>query len=57
MTRLLLLLCLAFVAVPRGAYAEDAATKIAKTTVVDQSQAAAAVVCSLENPESCEACQ
>lgn len=33
------------------------ATKIAKTTVVSQTQAAAAVVCSLENPESCEACQ
>ena len=36
------------------------ATKIAKTTVsapADQAQANAAVVCSLENPEYCEACQ
>ncbi len=36
------------------------ATKIAKTTVSalpDQAQAAAAVFCSLENPEYCEACQ
>ncbi|MFC4728989.1 ribonucleoside-diphosphate reductase subunit alpha [Coralloluteibacterium thermophilus] len=40
------------------------ATRITKTTVsspakaaVDQTQANAAVVCSLENPESCEACQ
>ncbi|HEX7632502.1 MAG TPA: ribonucleoside-diphosphate reductase subunit alpha, partial [Lacunisphaera sp.] len=41
------------------------ATKIAKTTVsaakaapaVDQEQATAAVFCSLENPEYCEACQ
>jgi ribonucleoside-diphosphate reductase alpha chain len=36
------------------------ATKIAKTTVSavpDQAQANAAVVCSLENPEYCEACQ
>ncbi|WP_329742242.1 ribonucleoside-diphosphate reductase subunit alpha [Dyella sp. A6] len=40
------------------------ATKIAKTTVsagktttVDQEQASAAVFCSLENPEYCEACQ
>ncbi|HWU77643.1 MAG TPA: ribonucleoside-diphosphate reductase subunit alpha [Rhodanobacter sp.] len=33
------------------------ATKIAKTTVSDQRQANAAVVCSLENPEYCEACQ
>lgn len=40
------------------------ATRIAKTTVsspakaaIDQTQANAAVVCSLENPESCEACQ
>ncbi|WP_183960724.1 ribonucleoside-diphosphate reductase subunit alpha [Chiayiivirga flava] len=33
------------------------ATKIAKTTVVSQTQANAAVVCSLENPGSCEACQ
>ena len=36
------------------------ATKIAKTTVAavpDQSQASAAVFCSLENPEYCEACQ
>ncbi|WP_108472060.1 ribonucleoside-diphosphate reductase subunit alpha [Rhodanobacter thiooxydans] len=33
------------------------ATKIAKTTVSDQAQATAAVVCSLENPEYCEACQ
>ncbi|MEO5829080.1 MAG: ribonucleoside-diphosphate reductase subunit alpha, partial [Rhodanobacter sp.] len=36
------------------------ATKIAKTTVSavpDQVQANAAVVCSLENPEYCEACQ
>lgn len=33
------------------------ATKIAKTTVSDQAQANAAVVCSLENPEVCEACQ
>jgi ribonucleoside-diphosphate reductase alpha chain len=33
------------------------ATKIAKTTVTDQAQANAAVVCSLENPEYCEACQ
>ena len=32
------------------------ATKIAKTTV-DAPSATAAVVCSLENPESCEACQ
>ncbi len=30
MTRLLLLLCFAFVAIPRGAHAEDAATKTAK---------------------------
>jgi ribonucleoside-diphosphate reductase alpha chain len=36
------------------------ATKIAKTTVSavpDQAQATAAVFCSLENPEYCEACQ
>jgi ribonucleoside-diphosphate reductase alpha chain len=36
------------------------ATKIAKTTVLvvpNQAEAAAAVVCSLENPEYCEACQ
>jgi len=36
------------------------ATKIAKTTVStvpDQAEAAAAVFCSLENPEYCEACQ
>jgi ribonucleoside-diphosphate reductase alpha chain len=36
------------------------ATRIAKTTVAagpDQSQANAAVFCSLENPEYCEACQ
>ena len=35
------------------------ATRIAKTTVSTQTQtqANAAVVCSLENPESCEACQ
>jgi ribonucleoside-diphosphate reductase, alpha subunit len=36
------------------------ATKIAKTTVSaapDQAQANAAVLCSLENPEYCEACQ
>ena len=36
------------------------ATRIAKTTVAavpDQAQAAAAVFCSLENPEYCEACQ
>jgi len=36
------------------------ATRIAKTTVsaaTDQAQANAAVVCSLENPEYCEACQ
>ncbi|TAM21881.1 MAG: ribonucleoside-diphosphate reductase subunit alpha, partial [Rhodanobacter sp.] len=45
------------------------ATKIAKTTVsagkaeakaapaIDQDQASAAVFCSLENPEYCEACQ
>jgi ribonucleoside-diphosphate reductase alpha chain len=35
------------------------ATKIAKTTVAasDQQQASAAVFCSLENPEYCEACQ
>ena len=33
------------------------ATKIAKTTVSDQAQANAAVVCSLENPEYCQACQ
>ena len=36
------------------------ATKIAKTTVAampDQAQASAAVFCSLENPEYCEACQ
>ncbi|MDE2155288.1 MAG: ribonucleoside-diphosphate reductase subunit alpha [Xanthomonadaceae bacterium] len=33
------------------------ATKIAKTTVADQAQAKAAVVCSLENPGYCEACQ
>jgi ribonucleoside-diphosphate reductase alpha chain len=36
------------------------ATKIAKTTVSapsDQAHATAAVVCSLENPEYCEACQ
>jgi ribonucleoside-diphosphate reductase alpha chain len=36
------------------------ATKIAKTTVSappDPAQASAAVFCSLENPEYCEACQ
>ena len=33
------------------------ATKIAKATVSDQTQASAAVVCSLENPEYCESCQ
>ncbi|CAM5517991.1 ribonucleoside-diphosphate reductase subunit alpha [Rhodanobacter lindaniclasticus] len=33
------------------------ATKIAKTTVSDQTQATAAVMCSLEDPEYCEACQ
>jgi ribonucleoside-diphosphate reductase alpha chain len=36
------------------------ATKIAKTTVAapaSQQQASAAVFCSLENPEYCEACQ
>ncbi|MGB5853545.1 MAG: ribonucleoside-diphosphate reductase subunit alpha [Rhodanobacter sp.] len=33
------------------------ATRIAKTTVADQAQASAAVMCSLENPEYCEACQ
>jgi len=33
------------------------ATRIAKTTVTTDEQANAAVVCSLENPESCEACQ
>jgi ribonucleoside-diphosphate reductase alpha chain len=35
------------------------ATRIAKTTVDNSSiaEAEAAVVCSLENPESCEACQ
>jgi ribonucleoside-diphosphate reductase alpha chain len=36
------------------------ATKIAKTTVTapaSQQQASAAVFCSLENPEYCEACQ
>ena len=36
------------------------ATRIAKTTVAavpDQAQATAAVFCSLENPEYCEACQ
>ncbi len=33
------------------------ATRIAKTTVTSAEQANAAVVCSLENPESCEACQ
>jgi ribonucleoside-diphosphate reductase alpha chain len=38
------------------------ATRIARTTaevpaVTEQSQAAAAVACSLENPGSCEACQ
>ena len=33
------------------------ATRIAKTTVPDQAQASAAVICSLENPDYCEACQ
>ncbi|MBX3724835.1 MAG: ribonucleoside-diphosphate reductase subunit alpha [Xanthomonadales bacterium] len=33
------------------------ATRIAKTTVADRPTATAAVACSLENPESCEACQ
>ncbi|MET0283472.1 MAG: ribonucleoside-diphosphate reductase subunit alpha [Polyangiales bacterium] len=33
------------------------ATKIAKATVSSSEEATAAVVCSLENPESCEACQ
>ncbi len=33
------------------------ATRIAKATVSSPAQATAAVVCSLENPESCEACQ
>lgn len=34
------------------------ASKISKTTVpVTQASAAKAVACSLENPESCEACQ
>ena len=33
------------------------ATRIAKATVGNAEQASAAVVCSLENPESCEACQ
>lgn len=33
------------------------ATRIAKTTVATDEQANAAVICSLENPESCEACQ
>lgn len=33
------------------------ATKIRKTTVVDEAEASQAVSCSLENPETCEACQ
>jgi ribonucleoside-diphosphate reductase alpha chain len=33
------------------------ASKIAKTTVSENASARAAVACSLENPESCEACQ
>ena len=33
------------------------ATRIAKTTVSDQAQASASVICSLENPDYCEACQ
>ncbi|MFA6229812.1 MAG: ribonucleoside-diphosphate reductase subunit alpha [Rhodanobacter sp.] len=33
------------------------ATRIAKTTVSDQAQASTAVICSLENPDYCEACQ
>ncbi|HEY2346414.1 MAG TPA: ribonucleoside-diphosphate reductase subunit alpha [Xanthomonadaceae bacterium] len=33
------------------------ATRIAKTTLVAETPAPAAVTCSLENPESCEACQ
>ncbi|KFN43923.1 ribonucleoside-diphosphate reductase [Arenimonas oryziterrae DSM 21050 = YC6267] len=33
------------------------ATRIAKTTVTTTEQATDAVICSLENPESCEACQ
>jgi ribonucleoside-diphosphate reductase alpha chain len=33
------------------------ATSIAKTTVAASPDAAAAIACSLENPESCEACQ
>jgi ribonucleoside-diphosphate reductase alpha chain len=33
------------------------ATSIAKTTVQAQVSDTAAVVCSLENPEMCEACQ
>lgn len=33
------------------------ATRIAKTTVTSAEQDTAAVICSLENPESCEACQ
>lgn len=33
------------------------ATAIAKTTVASPADAAAAIVCSLENPDSCEACQ
>jgi ribonucleoside-diphosphate reductase alpha chain len=33
------------------------ATRIAKATVVEETKVADAVACSLENPESCEACQ
>jgi ribonucleoside-diphosphate reductase alpha chain len=33
------------------------ATRIAKTTVSTPAQARAAMLCSIENPESCEACQ
>jgi ribonucleoside-diphosphate reductase alpha chain len=33
------------------------ATKIAKTTVQSSPQDAGAIACSLENPQSCEACQ